>query len=42
MKGREKEGKRRHIIIYTRAYECAREKKTKKDKKERGRRRYLR
>ena len=27
MKGREKEEKRRHIIIYTRAYECAREEK---------------
>jgi len=40
MKGREKEEKRRHIIIYTRAYGCERE-KTKKDKKERGRRRYL-
>ena len=43
MKGREKEEKRRHIIIYTSAYGCAREReKTKKDKKERGRRRYLR
>ena len=32
MKGREKEEKRRHIIIYTRAYGCARERKKKKDK----------
>ena len=32
MKGREKEEKWRHIIIYTRAYACAREKKKKKDK----------
>ena len=32
MKGREKEEKRRHIIIYTRAYKCARERKKKKDK----------
>ena len=30
MKGREKEGKRRHIIIYTRAYECAREEKKRR------------
>ena len=29
MKGREKEEKRRHIIIYTSAYGCARERERK-------------
>jgi len=33
MKGREKEGKRRHIIIYTRAYGCARERKRRRIKR---------
>ena len=32
MKGREKEGKKRHIIIYTRMRIRVREKKKKKDK----------
>lgn len=33
MKGREKEEKRRHIIIYTRAYGCEREKKRRRIKR---------
>ena len=33
MKGREKEEKRRHIIIYKRAYGCARERKQRRIKR---------